>query len=426
MVTRNTGQLWDKCFAEFNLESATLLWQSPHDPFRRVYLANGCVYKAIALQHENASRCYAQNLAGEFSILRDCKGIPGVPSVISHHENDEFGVLIMERLPGEPLSNLTINGLQLFLILVKLSVILFRISLRGISHNDVLSKNILISPKGSVSLIDFDQATRANFFVALIGQFTGFNLGTHKMYGSLITVVKEYSKKKLPPRMIQFLRRLRNFNNNKKIQELPILTDNASFQLKTLLNAWEQSQMSNANSPGQLLAYYSLDIEGYHFPGERLWSARWNMLRSVTDYSGKRILELGCNMGLLSTYLLKDCNVKAALAVDIDTKILEAAKLVAMAFDVKPALRVQDFDAPEDWESQLIDFKPDIVFALNVLNWVQDKQRLLNFLGCFQEVIFEGHDNFDTESERLHAVGFRNIKIVGISEREREVLHCRR
>ena len=51
---------------------------------------------------------------------------------------------------------------------------------------------------------------------------------------------------------------------------------------------------------------------------------------------------------------------------------------------------------------------------------------LLDFLGCFQEVIFESHDNLDTESKRLHAVGFQNIKIVGISERGREVIHCQK
>jgi len=112
--------------------------------------------------------------------------------------------------------------------------------------------------------------------------------------------------------------------------------------------------------------------------------------------------------------------------VDIDARILEVAKLISMAFGVKPVLKVQDLDAPEDWESQLIDFKPDIVFALNVLNWVQDKQRLLDFLGRFEEVIFEGHDSFDVERKRLSDVGFKEINIVGVSERGREVVYCRK
>ncbi|MHA2043549.1 MAG: class I SAM-dependent methyltransferase [Candidatus Thorarchaeota archaeon] len=262
--------------------------------------------------------------------------------------------------------------------------------------------------------------------MALIRQFTGINTGGGQVHGSLITIFKGYVKKKLSPRTIQFLRKLHAHMTRKKLYTLPVLPDNASSQLKTLLKAWKVAQESDANAPGQHLAYYSLALEGYYFPGERPWIDRWNNLRSITDYSGKRILELGCNMCLLSTYLLKDSNVQAALAVDIDAKILESAKLINMAFDVKPVLKVQNFDAPEDWESQLIDFKPDIVFALNVLNWVGDKKRLLNFLGHFQEVIFEGHDSFAIESQRLIGIGFKKIDIVGVSERGREVLHCRK
>jgi len=137
-------------------------------------------------------------------------------------------------------------------------------------------------------------------------------------------------------------------------------------------------------------------------------------------------LELGCNMALLSTFLLRYEKAKAALAVDVSGKILEAAEQIGLAFGVKPSLKLQDFDAPKDWETELADFNPDIVVALNVLNWVQDKKRFLNFLGQFHEVIFEGHDSFEVESEKLSDVGFKRINIIGTTERNRQVLHCRK
>jgi hypothetical protein len=40
------------------------------------------------------------------------------------------------------------------------------------------------------------------------------------------------------------------------------------------------------------------------------------------------------------------------------------------------------------------------VFALNLLNWVEDKTRLLAVLGRFEELIFEGHDS--TRARFLH------------------------
>jgi len=419
-------QLWSNCLGLFNIESGTLLHQSTFDPFRRTYVSNGYIYKVVALQHEITSNLRAQNLAGEFAILKRCAGIPGVPSVIAHHKTDEFEVLVMRRLPGERFTDLTVGWFRLFIILSKLAIILLRLSWRGISHNDILPRNILVTSKGSVSLIDFDQATRTQFLVALIRQFTGKNIRGSNVYGSLVTTLKKCVRKKLSPRMVQFLRRLLRRNNNEAMQTLPTLPGDASSQLKSLLKAWEMAQDSDANAPGQHLAYYSLSLEDYYFPGERPWIDRWNMLRSITDYSGKRIMELGCNMGLLSTFLLKDSHASAILAVDIDPKILESAKQIGTAFGVKPALKVIDFDDPRDWETKLFDFRPDIVFALNVLNWVEDKERLLNFLGRFREIIFEGHDSFVVESNRLSNVGFKQINIVGISERNRQVLHCRK
>lgn len=420
------GTLWQQCQTLFNIESGTLLWESRNFLFRKVYVANDLVYKVVDLRYDPTISLRAQDLAGEFSILKLCAEVAGVPSPIAYHKTDEFEVIVMKRLPGEPLSNLTVGCFRLFIILAKLGIILLRLSWRGISHNDIKRENLLITPDNSVSLVDFDQASRTNFPASVASQFFGISTGENKVHGSIISMLKNYLRQALPPKAVKVLKRLRSRKAMEKLRTLPVLQDDANSQLRTLLKAWKMAQESDANAPGQHLAYYSLSLEGCYFPGERPWIERWDMLRSITDYSGKRILELGCNMGLLSTYLLKYSNVKAAFAVDIDTRILEVAKLISTAFGVKPVLKVQDFDTPDDWESQLIDFKPDIVFALNVLNWVQDKQRLLDFLGRFEEVIFEGHDNFDVERKRLSDVGFKEINIVGVSERGREVMYCRK
>jgi predicted Ser/Thr protein kinase len=421
-----TGPIWGEFLSAFNVESATLLWQSTIDPFRRVYLANGYVYKVVALQFETSSYLRAHNLTGEFTVLQDCCGITGVPSPIAHHKTDDFEVLVLECLPGEPLVDINITWLQLLMILARLGIILLKLSWRGISHNDIVGNNILVTSNRSVSLIDFDQASRCTFFGGVLRQFLGIHRGGNAAHSSVITLVKEYLKRTLAPRVVSSLRGLRARTAKKELRRLPVLSEDTSFQLRTLLKAWKTAQISDANSPGQYLAYYSLSLNGYHFPGERPWSHRWNVLRSITNYNDKRILELGCNMALLSTFLLKYENAKAALAVDVDAKIIESAELIGLAFGVKPLLKIQNFDAPEDWETKLADFKPDIVFALNILNWVQDKKRFLNFLGQFHEVIFEGHDSFKVESEKLSDVGFKRINIIGTTERNRQVLHCRK
>jgi hypothetical protein len=112
--------------------------------------------------------------------------------------------------------------------------------------------------------------------------------------------------------------------------------------------------------------------------------------------------------------------------VDHDQSILVAASKVAEAFGVSALLTRVDFDSPEAWEESLLEFRPDIVFALNVLNWLDDKKRFLQFLGQFQELIFEGHDSFRVEQERLQAVGYSKVRLVGITERARPLIHCQK
>jgi len=423
---KGTSRLIRECLSVLDIGSAAFLHQSNVDPFRQVYFHNGYIYKLVLLQYETSGSLRAQDFAGEFSILQHCLGIPGVPSPVALYQNDQFKSLVMECVPGEPLAEINFSWLRLFLILTKLGIILIRLSWRGVSHNDVLPKNVLVTSDGSVSLIDFDQASRTNFFASLVRHFTGIKVGAEQMHGSLVTTFKKCLKKKLSPKTVKLLRTLLRYDDGSAMHTLSDLPDDASHKLKALLKAWRQAQLSNASSPGRRVAYYSLDVEGFHFPGERSWIERWNMLRSITDYSSKRILELGCNMGLLSCFLLKESGASAALAVDADLDIIEEAKQVSLAFGVKPILKCRDFDALNDWETELVDFKPDIVFALSVLNWIKDKQRFLNFLGCFQEIIFEGHDSIEVERRRLRAVGFKQIDVVGISERKRRILHCKK
>jgi len=413
--------LWPTVITKIGLDSAELLSSSYADLARRVYVIDECVYKITLLEHETTSRLRIQDLQGEYNILRDCEGIPGVPSAIKWQHNSDFEMLIIERMDGETVGSLGI--IKLLLVLCKLSVIIVRLASRGVSHNDLTCGNILLTNKGRVSLVDFDQASRTGFVAGIIRSFLGIEIGGEKMCGSILTIIKDNLKEKLSPKVKAVIKRLigRRLNN-----KLPVLPTDASSNLKMFLEAWKIAQTSDASAPQMVLAYYSFNFEGCYFPGERPWENRWKVLRSITTYSDKRILELGCNMSFLSCFLLKEEKVTAALGVDIDANILKAAKLVSTALGVAPEYKQQNFDSLNDWEEELTAFKPDIVFALNVLNWVQDKERLMNFLGSFNEVIFEGHDDFETEKGRFASRGFMNIDLVCMTERNRPVLHCRK
>lgn len=413
--------LWPIVIAKAGLNSAELLSSSYSDLARRVYAIDERVYKITLLEHDATSRLRTLDLQGEFAMLRKCEGTPGVPIAIDWQHYKDFEMLIIERMDGETVEGLGI--VRFLLVLRKLCVINFRLACRGVSHNDIKNENVLLSNDGNVSLIDFDQATLTGFVAGITRYFLGIRIGKEKVHGSLMAMVRVYLRENLPPRIVAVIKRLvgRRLNN-----KLPVLPDDASSNARMFLDAWGIAQLSDASAPKVLLAYYSFDFEGHHFPGERTWEDRWKVLRSITNYSGKRILELGCNMSFLSCFVLKEGKASAAMGVDVNPSILKAAKLVSSALGVDPVYRQQDFDSSDDWENELKEFRPDIVFALNVLNWVQDGERFLDFLGSFDEIIFEGHDDFETERSKFVARGFRDIELISITERKRPIIHCRK
>jgi SAM-dependent methyltransferase len=207
---------------------------------------------------------------------------------------------------------------------------------------------------------------------------------------------------------------------------LPALPAAAGPELRALESAWRRAARADASSPGRAIAYHELEAHGLIFPGERPWAERWRHLRAITDWRGKRVLELGCNQGLLSIFLLKEAGVAAALGVDRDPEILEAAAETARAFHVRPKFRRIDFDADPDWEADLAAFRPDVAVALSVAHWLRYPARFFAFLGRFEELIYEGHDSARTERRRLAAAGFAAIELVCSSERGRPLLHCRK
>jgi serine/threonine protein kinase len=184
--------LWRSVIKEIGINSAELLSSSYFDSGRRVYAGDKYIYKIVLLEHEKTSKKRAQNMKGEYRILMYCSGIKGIPAAIQFQHNNDYEMLVSERLDGVPVNKFGI--LRLLLITCKLGVILFRLACRGISHNDIKCSNVLLTDKGVVSLIDFDQAARSSFIMGIIRSFLGIKIGGVNVYGCLMTVVKECLK----------------------------------------------------------------------------------------------------------------------------------------------------------------------------------------------------------------------------------------
>jgi hypothetical protein len=415
---------WQRCLDDIGMPGLRLLAESSEDRARRTFIADEVVYKVTLLEHTATQHRRTTDLRGEYEFLLRCKGIPSVPHAIGYRETGTYQLLAMHRFDGTRLADSTQRAafsIKHHWTLLKTVCALAR---RGIAHNDITPSNVLVGANGALCLLDFDQARSASRAVALCSALLGIGMTDNIVHGSYVSILKNEIRKALPPRVVRGLKRL--LGKVRHTERLPVLDRYADHTAKELYRAWDLAQLSNANSPGGVVAYYSLKYKGYTFPGERCWEKRWQYLRGAVDLQGKRVLELGCNMGLLSCYALKEERAQAALGVDVSATVLKAARHVAAAFQVPVEFRRIDFDSSDPWDVALADFQPDIVFALNVLNWLREKDRFLRFLGRFGTVIVEGHDEPAVEVARLRNVGFGNVHVLQLSERGRPILVARR
>ena len=134
-------------------------------------------------------------------------------------------------------------------------------------------------------------------------------------------------------------------------------------------------------------------------------------------------MELGCNLGLLSLYARAGGAAAGGVGIDADRRIVDAARSLGKYTESDVRFELCDLDSKDPWVLHSSPTEFDVVSALSVTNWIRSKQRLLDFLGRFNEVLYEGHDPVTIEHRRLSSLGFSRVSIVSISERGRIVLH---
>lgn len=341
---------------------------------------------------------------------------------VEHVIEDSWEALRLARVEGHSLEFALpqLPSRERLRVLGRVGRELIRLHGRGVAHRDLRPDNVLLRPDGGVELVDFDRAligTRPRTALADWVGLTPDGFSENAFWSlALFTLV---------PRSRSLGRRIRGLVRTPRshVSDWADETSDVPDDVRTLARAWSIAQLSGANAPGQGLAYYAFTHRGYHLPGERPWDLRWDAIRRAVDFEGKELLELGCNLGLLSSFALLH-GARSATGVDRKTDIVGAAGLVAGALGVSPEFRQVDLMSAADWESDLRG--ADLVAAMSIVHWLPDPDRVLRFLGEHREVIYEGHDSLDVESERLRSVGFREVEVVLENERGRFVLRGRK
>jgi len=417
------GLEWN-CFIERTLgPRAQLISVSRYSSNRRSYRFGDRIVKIRKVASESYSR--TQDLAGEFKILSQLCAVEGIPKNPNYFQEDGWEVLEYDYIPGRTLEGL-INNKSTYLrkeILWKILKIIISINRYGIAHRDTKPDNIIVSENGKVHLLDFDQAIEMAPHRAMLIDILGIENTVYQSEFSFRRLFRQATNGQFRYLIIIFIlfriifRLQRNRSYQGKLSNFTQATTD-DVDIRILQQAWLIGMRSNANSPGKGVAYYSLDLAGFHFPGERPWILRWHEISSIVDFTGKRVLELGCNLGLFSAFARR-IGAQECVGVDHDSEILEGARLVSKALHVHNEFYKVDFDANEYWEDKLRGF--DLVIALSVVNWLRNQNRFLAFLSEHAEVLYEGHESLEVEFGRLRRAGFNRIELIMVTERGRAV-----
>jgi hypothetical protein len=404
-------ELENKC-----LESGVqLIARSNSSPNRRVYGNEKTIYKIVFAEES----IYENSLKAEYKLLQELKHIYCVPEPINFCSYEDCSILSMKRYYGLKIGQF---GDQVSRYkascrdLIKAILVLNR---KGLRHGDIHVDNLLFLPDGVVKILDYDQAVSTTPLNAFIGDFIG--MGKYPAKRCVFRLFAQLVLARLPTYLRGYLFMISAFIHKwrfNKGQDTPSKTKTEVG----LTKIWRQAMLSDANAPGKQVSYYSLVYGKSIYQGERPWEPRWAAINRTVDFKGKRLLELGCNLGLLSCYAQHAGALPGGMAIDCDPEILKAANKMADFTGAYVRFSLQNFDAEERWEDTIQDHEFDIVSALCTLKWLKEKDRFLGFLGRFPELLYEGHDSIAVEVSRLNGAGFCNISIVMVSERGRAVL----
>ncbi len=339
-------------------------------------------------------------LAEEHNILQRLEGIEGVPQSSGYTEYRNFAVLSYPRIDGEPIADyLAKRNHQRsawFRCLSDLSSLLNRIHHRGVIHRDLRPDNVLVREDGRVALIDFDQAI-AGAYDAQEVDIQGHQHGV------------------VPPcvPLPQF------------IDMLDLNVEYAGV-VEQLEEAWHMASRSDASSPGRNIAYYRWLFGHVELPGERDWFSRWDLMQSALRevLPGARVLDLGCNLGLVATHCMLH-GAQSVTAVDVHDDILDGARMVADAAGVQVDFVKGDLNSSE-FVDLLLGREYDVVLALSVAHWIEDRDQAARILRTAPTLLFEGHSPASEEADHLHGLGFTEVQLVGYSERLRALYRASR
>lgn len=132
-------------------------------------------------------------------------------------------------------------------------------------------------------------------------------------------------------------------------------------QLKKTVGEQHYNGWNNRTTYG----YHSYDIGNIHIQGQRNPKMRLDEMRKHVDFKGKRVLDLGCNVGAMLHHLEE---IKIGVGIDYDLNCIKVANNIS---DILKQKNLSFITLDFDKETFEITKSYDIIFLLSIGSWVK-------------------------------------------------------
>lgn len=193
----------------------------------------------------------------------------------------------------------------------------------GIYHADIKPSNIRFNGNDGIAiLIDYDQAQK------LSNDVIKYNANSFMEWCDI------NEKKKFDNKFSSWTRHFKNFN---KKRHLDTMFRNGAFNLS--LTSLYKKQVTTNTKNG---VYHTINSKTIYADGIRNLDDRTKILDNLKFISGEKVLDVGCNAGLLCHYLSKRGCVTTGY--EMDRSIINSAKIISNILGIKANFETVDLD----------------------------------------------------------------------------------
>jgi SAM-dependent methyltransferase len=193
--------------------------------------------------------------------------------------------------------------------------------------------------------------------------------------------------------------------------------EDATNIIKNALRNTVQKKKYNGWANTTEFGYHSFNVFNLNIQGQRNPEKRFQKIKQFYDFTGKSVLDLGCNTGGMLFHIPE---IKKGVGIDYDEDCISACNTLRDRFNFSCDLEFYQKDLNECNITEFcksIHYRPDIVFLLSLGSWVKNWSELYtNVFNTCDTILLE--TNNDSEgAPQLELFRSLNTTITLISDK---------